>query len=146
MLCAAMAGLRTRTSLVGLSVAVAAALTGCGEQGISLAEKDPLYQGAQIFQNKCSGCHTISQAGAQGSYADIGDREYKDGPNFNQRKETYDQILYAIRNGGFSSGPMPQNIVVGREAEAVARFVDKYSGREATGRAPQPGRAPPSGQ
>ena len=35
--------------------------------------------------------------------------------------------LYAIRNGGFSSGPMPQNIVVGEEAEAVAEFLAKYS-------------------
>ncbi len=146
MLCAAMAGLRTRASLLALGVVLTAAITGCGEQGIALAENDPLYEGAQIFNDKCSGCHTISQAGAQGSHADIADREYKDGPNFNQRTETYDQILYAIRNVGFSSGPMPQNIVVGKEAEAVARFVEEYSGDKSVGRAPQPGRAPPSGE
>jgi hypothetical protein len=58
-------------------------------------------------------------------------REYKDGPNFDERKEDYDSVLYAIRNGGFSSGPMPQNIVVGKEAEEVARFVEKYSGSKA---------------
>ena len=44
-------------------------------------------------------------------------QERKDGPNFNQRKEQYEDVLYAIQNGGFSSGPMPQNIVVGDEAE-----------------------------
>jgi hypothetical protein len=37
-------------------------------------------------------------------------------------------VLFAIRNGGFSSGPMPQDIVVGEEAEKVADFVAKYSG------------------
>ena len=56
------------------------------------------------------------------------DKEYKDGPNFDQRKEEKDQILYAIRNGGFSSGPMPQNILVGQQAEKVADFIAKYSG------------------
>ena len=41
-------------------------------------------------------------------------------------------MLYAISNGGFSSGPMPQDIVVGAEAEAVADFLAKYSGRDAS--------------
>ena len=47
------------------------------------------------------------------------------------RKEEKDQVLYAIYNGGYSSGPMPQDIVTGAEAEAVAEFVAKYSGRDA---------------
>ena len=34
----------------------------------------------------------------------------------------------ASENGGFSSGPMPQDIVVGEDAEKVADFVAKYSG------------------
>ena len=37
-------------------------------------------------------------------------------------------MLYAIRNGGFSGAIMPQNIVVGEDAQAVAEFVAKYSG------------------
>jgi hypothetical protein len=58
-------------------------------------------------------------------------REYKDGPNFNQRRETVADVLYALRNGGFSSGPMPQDIVTGSSAQRVAQFVAKYSGNEA---------------
>ena len=42
-----------------------------------------------------------------------------------------DDVIYAIRNGGFSGAIMPQNIVVGEEAEAVARFVATYSGADA---------------
>jgi mono/diheme cytochrome c family protein len=145
MLCAAMARLRTPKHHLALGAVLAAGLTGCGSQDIQLASDDSNYRGAQIFHANCSGCHTLDQAGAQGSYADISDREYKDGPNFNQRAETYEQVLYAIRNGGFSSGPMPQNIVVGKEAEQVARFVEKYSGENTPGREPQPGRAPASG-
>ena len=47
--------------------------------------------------------------------------ERKDGPNFDTRAVEYDEALYAIQNGGFSSGPMPQNIVVGeRRASSLA--------------------------
>jgi hypothetical protein len=42
-------------------------------------------------------------------------------------------VLYAIRNGGFSSGPMPQNILTGEEAQKVAEFVAAYAGRGAGG-------------
>ena len=39
-------------------------------------------------------------------------------------------MLFAIRNGGFSGAIMPQNIVVGEDAEAVAEFVDEVRGRD----------------
>jgi mono/diheme cytochrome c family protein len=125
---------RPRRSVLLALAAVAAATTtvACGEQTIQLASSDPNYQGAKIFQQRCSGCHTLKVAGTEGSATDANGREYKDGPNFNQRRETKDGILYAIRNGGFSSGPMPQDIVVGEEAQKVADFVAKYSGRDAS--------------
>ena len=40
-------------------------------------------------------------------------------------------MLYAIRNGGFSGAIMPENIVVGEDAQAVAEFLAKYSGLQA---------------
>jgi hypothetical protein len=40
-------------------------------------------------------------------------------------------VLYAIRNGGFSGAIMPENIVVGKDAQAVAQFLAKYSGTKA---------------
>ena len=60
------------------------------------------------------------------------------GPNLDQRQEQYDDVLFAIRNGGFSGAIMPQNIVVGDDAEQVARFVAKYAGSEAE-ETPRPG-------
>jgi hypothetical protein len=74
----------------------------------------------------------------------VGANERTDGPNFDQRKETVAQVLYAIRNGGFSGAIMPQNIVVGRDAQDVAEFLARYSGRKAKRpRAPQiPGKPP----
>ena len=112
--------------------ALAAGLVACGSEELSLSKSDPDYAGAELFVQRCSGCHTLKVAGTQGSAVKANKREYKDGPNFDQRKEEKDQVLYAIRNGGYSSGPMPQNIVVGEEAEAVANFVAKYSGKDRT--------------
>jgi mono/diheme cytochrome c family protein len=134
---------RARPRLLALAtVAAALGVGACGEHSIQLSESDPNYAGARIFQQSCSGCHTLAAAGTQGSTTDPNDREYVDGPNFNQRVEEKDQVLYAIRNGGFSSGPMPQNIVVGERADKVADFVSKYSGRATSG---APGKAPPTG-
>ena len=59
------------------------------------------------------------------------DQERVDGPNFNTRPETRDGVLYAIRNGGFSGAIMPENIVVGADAQAVAAFLAKYAGKDA---------------
>ena len=70
-------------------------------------------------------------AGAQGSATSITNRVKTSGPNFNIRKEKAEQVLYALRNGGFSGAIMPQNIVVGQQAQAVAEFLAKYSGRDA---------------
>jgi mono/diheme cytochrome c family protein len=133
-----------RKLIATLVLPAAAFLGGCGETGIDLAKDDPLYAGAQIFNQRCAGCHTFDDAGGEGSAQRANSREYKDGPNFNQRKEKYEDVLYAIRNGGFSSGPMPQNIAVGRQAELVACFVAEYSGQDAEA-PPDPAKKPPTG-
>jgi mono/diheme cytochrome c family protein len=118
--------------LLAIALAVAAVLAlgacGFGEEGISVSEDDPDYNGAVLFATHCSGCHTLSAAGTQGT----GNRSVRtQGPNLDQRTETYDDALFAIQNGGFSGAIMPQNIVVGEEAEALARFVARYAGDDA---------------
>ena len=119
--------------------AAAGTLAACGAEKVSVPKGTPEHAGAELFYSHCSGCHTIDVAGTQGSATKVRDRERVDGPNFNQRKETYDQVLYAIRNGGFSGAIMPENIVTGPQAQAVARFLAKYSGTQAkTPPAPQP--------
>jgi cytochrome c551 len=141
-----------RTLPFFLALLAAVVLAGCGTDvtdkpgthAITVSSKDPLHQGAEIFNQRCGGCHTFNSAGTEGSAVKPNGREYKDGPNFNVRKEQYQDVLYAIRNGGFSSGPMPQNIVTGREAELVACFVATYSGKQAQ-RLPTPGNQPVAG-
>jgi mono/diheme cytochrome c family protein len=112
------------TLVAGLT---AVGLGACGTEGISVAQSDPVYEGAVLFSERCAGCHTLTPAGAQGS----ANRALRvQGPNLDQRRVTYEDALYAIRNGGFSGAIMPQNVVVGEEAEAVARFVEEYSGTD----------------
>ena len=112
-----------------LVLAVALAAAACGSQGIDVP--DEYRPAAEVFVERCSGCHTLSVAGTQGSSTNVRTREYKDGPNFDVRHVTKNCALFAIRNGGFSSGPMPQNIITGEQAEAVAEFLAEFSGRDA---------------
>jgi mono/diheme cytochrome c family protein len=121
----------------GLAAACAAALVvlaGCGEAEIQVPKKEAtLHRGAMLFNERCSGCHTLESADARGSAPEgvVGKSERTEGPNFNVRKENRDDVLFAIRNGGFSGAIMPANIVVGRDAEAVALFVERYAGKKA---------------
>ncbi len=112
-------------------LACAALLGACGTQGVSVPKSSPYHTGAVIFLDHCSGCHTLSVVGAEGSATSIKDRVKTNGPNFNFRKETVNQVLYAIRNGGFTGAIMPENVVVGQQAQDVAEFLAKYSGMQA---------------
>src|ERR671930_1538640 len=101
--------------------AIAVLWSACGSEGVKVNDR-----GAHLFAERCAGCHTLSAAGTHGS---VGERI--SGPNLDYRKETKTTVLYAIRNGGFSGAIMPQNIVVGKDADAVAAFVAKYAGTKA---------------
>jgi mono/diheme cytochrome c family protein len=120
---------------IALVVALAGGVLGvaaCGSEGIKVSKSDTAdYQGAQLFATHCSGCHTLTAAGTEGSSKSVKAKQRNNGPNLDQRKEETDQVLYAIRNGGFSGAIMPQNILVGAEAEKVAAFVAKYAGKDA---------------
>jgi mono/diheme cytochrome c family protein len=118
-------------ALATILLVAALGMSACGSQGISVAKTSPYYRGAVLFRDHCSGCHTLAVVGAQGSATSIKDRLKTNGPNFNIRKENVEQVLYAIRNGGFSGAIMPENLVVGDSAQEVAKFLAQYSGLQA---------------
>ena len=113
-------GLKALLVATALGAAVTFA-SACGSEGVQVDDR-----GAHLFAERCAGCHTLAAAGTHGSAG-----ERISGPNLNFRKETKTTVLYAIRNGGFSGAIMPQNIVVGKDADAVAAFVAKYAGSKA---------------
>jgi hypothetical protein len=134
---------RRRPLLALTTIAVAgAAAIGCGSEPNDVKQPVPANQlatvmpgilpefriGAKLFVERCSGCHNLGVVGAEGGALKVKDRERVDGPNFNVRREDKNSVLYALRNGGFSGAIMPQDIVVGKEAEQVAAFLAKYAG------------------
>ena len=106
-------------------------MAACGTQGVSVPKSSPYHAGAVLFAEHCSGCHTLTVVGANGSATNVKDRLRNQGPNFDVRHETVENVLYAIRNGGFSGVIMPQNVVVGEEAQEVAKFLAAYAGTKA---------------
>ncbi len=117
-----------RPVLITAAVAAAIGLSACGSEGISVPKDSSADRGAVLFAQRCSGCHTLSAAGTQGS---ANGALRVNGPNLDQRKESRSDVLFAIRNGGFSGGIMPANVVTGRQASEVADFVSQSAGREA---------------
>jgi mono/diheme cytochrome c family protein len=123
---------RYRPLLALALIAAAAFVSGCGSEGISVPASDKVaYEGAQTFSERCGGCHTIGAAGTHGSKpkGETNSKDRTNGPNFDQRKETYKSVITAIRQGGFSGAIMPGNIVTGQDAVDVATFLAKYSGQ-----------------
>ena len=113
------------------ALVLGALVSGCQQQEIEVEQASD-ERGAELFNERCSGCHTLDAASSEGSKPEgqVSGGERTNGPNFNTRKVQADDVLFAIRNGGFSGAIMPANIVVGEDAQAVADFLEKYSGTD----------------
>jgi len=136
-----MASLKRTAPVLIAAIAATLAVAACGTERIRIPTNDPTYAsdyaGAQLFNQRCGGCHTFTYAGTFGSGANPRTYEDINGPSFNVRCERPAiRVLYAIENGGFSGEYMPQNVVVGKQAREVAMFVARFSGRQAP---PEPG-------
>lgn len=119
-------------ALASVAAIVAVSTSGCGfgTEGVEVAKGSGEKQAAELFAANCGGCHTFSAAGVVGTG---NDSSRVQGPNLDQRKETVGAVLYAIQNGGYSGAVMPQNILVGKEAKEVAKFVARYAGSDVSG-------------
>ncbi len=141
---------RPRLKHLAILATAGAVFSACGTQQINLDQADQgndrIRDGAVIFVDKCSGCHSLESAGTQGSAVDVRNRERTDGPNFASRSEDVDAVLYAIRNGGFSGAIMPENIVVGDDAKKVAEYLAKYAGAKEPEVRQSEGGSPPAAQ
>jgi mono/diheme cytochrome c family protein len=120
-------------------LAASALAAGCGEEDIPFEEATAEREAAVLFKENCGMCHTFDVAVSEGSSTDANDAERVDGPNFNQRQEDVQAVLYAIRNGGFSGAIMPVNIVTGEDAQRLAEFVARYAGKQSSGSSPTGG-------
>ena len=126
--------MRRAPLILACSLAAAAGVvSGCNQESPDLAPSSSqtvLHNGAELFHERCGGCHTLQAADARGSKptGQVAAGERTNGPNFDVRKENREDVLFAIRNGGFSGAIMPANIVMGSEAQSVALFLERYAG------------------
>jgi mono/diheme cytochrome c family protein len=121
-----------RNRTICLCLIAVAGLTACGSKEIAVPQsQNRLHAGAVLFNLRCGGCHTLDSAATSGSKSkrEVKGGERTNGPNFNTRTERKQDVLFAIRNGGFSGAIMPANIVVGDDAQKVAEFVAAYAGK-----------------
>jgi mono/diheme cytochrome c family protein len=76
--------------------------------------------GREVFNERCSTCHTLEDAGAVG----------KVGPDLDSLRPAAALTLDALKNGrARGQGQMPAQLVSGTDARDVARYVAKVAGR-----------------
>jgi mono/diheme cytochrome c family protein len=103
----------------------ALALVGCGTEGISEENAD-VAQGKLLFKQKCGACHTLQEAGTQGSRGNPAGGPNLDDAFAEPRREGFDEstIRVVVRDQiAYAADPMPRNLYKGAEADAVAAYV-----------------------
>jgi cytochrome c6 len=89
-----------------------------GQSGQAAPQTETQQQasaGKETFANTCGGCHTLSDAGTNGEV----------GPNLDELQPSAQQVRSAIRRG---PGAMPENLLQGADAQAVADYVSESAG------------------
>jgi cbb3-type cytochrome c oxidase subunit III len=119
-----------------LLIGAALALAGCGTGGKAASHGTDQTNGAKLFQNRCSSCHTLAAANAHGTVGPNLDDAF--GPDLKQgfKKSTVQNVvLLQIRQ---PSPPMPKNLVRGEDAQDVAAYVASVAGTGNASNAPTP--------
>ncbi|MGH2800493.1 MAG: hypothetical protein ACRDM0_23075, partial [Thermoleophilaceae bacterium] len=85
---------RPAAFLCALAAVIAA---GCGGEIEVPEDQTAAHEGAVLFNERCSGCHSLDAANAYGSKPPgaLQGGERTNGPNFNVRQVSRDDALYA---------------------------------------------------
>jgi len=114
-----------------LVLATALLAAGCGTGGIS--KGGDADQGKKLFLDKCGGCHALADAGTHGTSGPDLDDAF--GPSRKQgfKDETIQQVVK--QQIDLAVPPMPQDLVTGSDADAVAAYVAAVAGKPTTSKA-----------
>ena len=112
---------------IGLGIAVPAVVIANAGQGrggtpqlSGKSDTGDIGHGKTIFRQTCASCHSLAAVNARGVT----------GPNLdNIGQVTPQRVMNAIRIGGTGQGRMPQNLLQGKDAQDVAKFVSSVAGR-----------------
>jgi cbb3-type cytochrome c oxidase subunit III len=112
-----------------LALATALLAAGCGTGGISKA--GDTAKGKQLFLAKCSGCHTLADAGSHGNQGPNLDDAFSSSRRQGFKQVTIEQVVRDQIE--LAVAPMPQNLVKGSDADAVASYVALVAGKPVAG-------------
>jgi cbb3-type cytochrome c oxidase subunit III len=112
-----------------LVLAIALLAAGCGTGG--LASGGDQSQGKTLFLDKCAGCHTLADAGSHGVQGPDLDEAFKYSRNQGFEQVTIEQVVRDQIE--LAAPPMPQNLVTGADADAVAAYVAAVAGKRVAG-------------
>jgi cbb3-type cytochrome c oxidase subunit III len=90
-----------------------------GKEGFSESQQLASNDGKTIFKVKCGGCHTLADAGTNGTQ----------GPNLDALKPPFDIVKHQVEVGG---GIMPafKGTLTDKQIAAVARYVSSVAGKK----------------
>lgn len=115
-----------RPAAVLAMVALAAAVSGCGGSGVAPASQVDLANGKKLFQQKCGGCHTLSDAGTMGTIGPNLDDAYVGDRVTGMQQSSFEAMVR--QQIEVADAPMPRNLVTGSDAEDVAAYVASVAG------------------
>jgi cbb3-type cytochrome c oxidase subunit III len=118
---------RRGVAVLGLATALLAA--GCGTGGLSTSGDQT--QGKKLFLEKCAGCHTLAAAGSHGVQGPNLDDAFKYARDQGFKEVTIEQVVRDQIE--LAAPPMPQNLVTGVGADAVAAYVAAVAGKPVVG-------------
>jgi cbb3-type cytochrome c oxidase subunit III len=96
------------------------ALAGCGTGGLA-SESAQVPDGKVLFKQKCGSCHELREAETRGTIGPNLDDAFA-GPRMEGFEES--TIREVVKEQiEFAAAPMPRDLVVGEDAEAVAAYV-----------------------
>jgi mono/diheme cytochrome c family protein len=109
------ANLVTGQDAIDVAAFVAA---NAGKQGFAVPQAVTGTNGKQIFTTKCGGCHTLKDAGTNGTI----------GPNLDLLKPPFAIVKHQVINGG---GAMPafKGVLTDKQIDAVAKYVADHAGK-----------------
>jgi cbb3-type cytochrome c oxidase subunit III len=99
-------------------------VAGCGTGGI--AKGGDQTRGKTLFQQNCGSCHTLADAGSNGTVGPNLDDAFASGRKQGYKQTTIEQVV--ADQIKLATGKMPANIVKGGDVDAVAAYVAAVAG------------------
>ncbi len=115
-----------RPALVLIVLAIAGLSVGCGGSGAAPAGAADVANGKTLFGSKCGACHTLADAGTQGTVGPNLDEAYVADRISGTRQSSFEALVRGQIEE--PNAPMPPDLVTGTDARDVAAYVASVAG------------------